>query len=384
MSGKKKIIILGSTGSIGVNALNVVRQLPELFSVEALATFRNVDLLAQQAKEFGCRAVAVVLPESDTGPADLPGDKIILHRGAEGLIRLIEEVECDLVVNSIVGAAGFLPTLRAIELGRDIALANKETLVIGGEVITSAAKEHNCDLLPIDSEHSAIFQCLVGEEHGSIENIILTASGGPFRLVPKEQFKHLTVEQALKHPNWDMGSKITIDSATMMNKGLEIIEAHWLFGLDYDRIKVVIHPQSIIHSMVSFVDGSIKAQMGLPDMKVPIQYALTWPERKPSTFPRLDLSKVLELKFEPPDVKKFRTIPLAFEAGKTGGTAPAIMNAANEAAVQLFLQKQILFVDIFDAIEKALNGIAIIKNPSPGELLQADRQAREFVKRLSR
>ena len=383
MSGRKKIAVLGSTGSIGVNCLNVVRNLHDEFEIVALSSFKNADLLFEQASEFKPQIVALAGREmNDAEKERFQGLGIETFSGPGCLAQVIGNSEFDLLVNSVVGAAGFLPTLRALEAKKDIALANKETLVVGGEIITEIARKNGCLIYPIDSEHSAIFQCLVGEDYGSIENIILTASGGPFRKFPESEFKNITVEQALKHPNWDMGAKITIDSATMMNKGLEVIEAHWLFGIEYDRIQVVIHPQSIIHSMVSFVDGSIKAQMGQPDMRVPIQYAMTYPVRQQSNFPRVDFSTLKQLDFEKPDMKKFRALALAFQAGKTGGTAPAIMNAANEAAVNLFLQKKIGFVDITNSIEKALNKIEISFSPTPEELVEADKLARESVASL--
>ena len=380
MTSPKKIAVLGSTGSIGVNTLNVVRELKEEFQITALSTYQNVDLLFQQAQEFKPDFVAISkqnVKDADISRFKQIGVQVLTSR--QNVINLVEEAEFDLLVNSVVGAAGFLPTLRALERSKDIALANKETLVVGGELITNIARKNNCSILPIDSEHSAIYQSLVGEDYSTIEQIVLTASGGPFRFLDMNKFENITVEQALKHPNWNMGSKITIDSATMMNKGLEVIEAHWLFNVLFEKIKIVIHPESIIHSMVSFVDGSFKAQLGLPDMRLPIQYALTYPVRKTSSLQRMDIASISQLNFEGPDVRKFPSILLAYQAGKTGGTAPAILNAANEIAVNYFLNKKIKFTWIPECVEKALNEIPIINNPGPEELIEADKLARQYV-----
>ncbi len=377
----KRIAVLGATGSIGVNCLQVIDQFPEDFTVTALSTHGNVDLLLRQAEKYRPQTVAVsgtLVGQTEIKRCSALGMKVFA--GPEALTSLAAEAEYDLLVNAVVGAAGFVPTLKAIERGKNIALANKETLVVGGELVMDAARRHNVAILPIDSEHSAIFQCLMGEEPRNIEQIILTASGGPFRTLPKEQMHRVTVEQALHHPNWNMGKKITIDSATMMNKGLEVIEAHWLFGVSTAKVCVVIHPQSIIHSMVTFCDGSTKAQMGVPDMRVPIQLALTFPDRKVSGFPRIDFGAVKELTFEEPDLDKFPALALAYDAVETGGTAPAVMNAANEEAVDLFLDRRIGFTKIAEFIQEALNKHSPVFQPSVDDLLEADRWAREFVK----
>lgn len=380
MQGNRKIVVLGATGSIGVNSLNVVERLPQDFQVIGLTTHTNVKLLMEQSASHRPMFVAVTgrnLKDTEKSVFDDLG--ITVFSGENSLMQIVEKADYDMLVNAVVGAAGFLPTLKALELNKDIALANKETLVVGGELVIQAAAKNECAILPIDSEHSAIFQCLVGEKKESIEEILLTASGGPFRTLSKEQFARVTVAQALHHPNWNMGKKITIDSATMMNKGLEVIEARWLFGVPLEKVHVLIHPQSIIHSMVAFHDGSIKAQLGVPDMRVPIQYALTFPNRRPSQFPRLDFSKMKSLTFEEPDLIKFRALAFAFEASKTGGTAPAVMNAANEIAVRLFLNEKIRFDQIADTIEKTLNAHDVIFEPATEDLIFADKWARDFV-----
>jgi 1-deoxy-D-xylulose-5-phosphate reductoisomerase len=377
---KRKIIILGATGSIGVNSLYVVSQNREEFEVAALSTHRQVNLLLEQCRVFrpGFAAITgVPLKENERRTFRELG--VTLFEGAQALVELVKNVQADMVVNAVVGAAGFLPTLAAIANGSDIALANKETLVIGGEHVMRAVKEKGVHLLPIDSEHSAIFQSLMGEDSAAIEEILLTASGGPFRSLPKSEFRHITVEQALRHPNWSMGKKITIDSATMMNKGLEVIEARHLFNMPAERIRVVIHPQSIIHSMVAFHDGAVKAQLGAPDMRVPIQLALTWPRRMPSTFPRLDMMTLKELTFDVPDLEKFRCLSLAYEAVRQGGTVTAVLNAANEIAVARFLANDIRFDQIESVIDAALSAHSPISHPSVDELLQADAWARRFA-----
>ena len=378
---RKKILILGATGSIGVQSLHVVEQLPDEFEVVGLTTHRNVERLLEQAAKHRPQVVAVTEAGVSSGQRALFDDfGARVFSGQTALEKIVHESDIDLLVNAVVGSAGFTPTLAAVERGTDVALANKETLVMGGSLVMPAAEKHGCRILPIDSEHSAIFQCLMGEDRDTVEEIILTASGGPFRALPKEEFVKVTVEQALKHPNWDMGPKITIDSATMMNKGLEVIEAHWLFGVPVERVRVVIHPQSIIHSMVAFHDGSIKAQMGVPDMRVPIQLAMTYPERKPSAFPRLDFKTRSSLTFEEPDLDKFRALALAYRAADTGGSAPAVMNAANEEAVGLFLNKVIRFDQIAESIERALDAHKAVQNPDAQMLIDADRRAREFVR----
>jgi 1-deoxy-D-xylulose-5-phosphate reductoisomerase len=376
----KKLTILGATGSIGQNCLDVVSRLPQQFSVNGLSTHTQVEKLLDDTATFKPRMVAITGTEPDAEQrCRLKAHGVELFCGPSALTDLAEQSDYDLLVNAIVGAAGFVPTYRALKRGKDVALANKETLVIGGEHIMAEAKKQQAAILPIDSEHSAIFQCLFGEEPNSVEQLILTASGGPFRQTRAEQFSEITVEQALKHPNWSMGKKITIDSATMMNKGLEIIEARWLFQIAADRIKVAIHPQSIIHSMVLFCDGSIKAQMGLPDMRIPIQLALSFPQRLPATYSRLDVASLQELTFEEPDLKKFPCLDLAYEAVSRAGNAPAVLNGANEAAVDLFLNRKINFDQIPVLIDKALKTIDYQAGPGIDDLLQSDKAARRLV-----
>ncbi|MBN1996288.1 1-deoxy-D-xylulose-5-phosphate reductoisomerase [candidate division KSB1 bacterium] len=383
MQTTKKILILGSTGSIGTNCLHIVEQMREAFQVVGLATFSRVEKLLEQARLFHPEWVAVSSGQI-TGSARKTFRDLGVHvfSGAHALEQISLESDYNMMVNAVVGAAGFLPTLHAIGKGADIALANKETLVIGGELVMAQAKKQNVAVLPVDSEHSAIFQSLMGESSETVEQIILTASGGPFRTWSKELLSSVTVEQALKHPNWNMGKKITIDSATMMNKGLEVIEAIRLFHVSVDKIKVVIHPQSVIHSMVAFIDGSVKAQLGVPDMRVPIQLALTYPERKFSRFPRLDFGKYTELTFEEPDLNKFQALALAFEAGRIGGTAPAVLNAANEVAVSLFLNRKIRFDQIPQLVEQAVMKHQVVQNPDKNQLLAADLWARQNVERF--
>lgn len=380
MSTPKHIVILGATGSIGVNALNCVNNCANRFRVVGLSTHTQVERLIQQTREFRPQRVAISGRELNAAEREFFDTQgVTCFTGKHALVELVQAAEFELLVNAVVGAAGFLPTLEAIDRGKDIALANKETLVIGGELVMQRVQEQGVHLFPIDSEHSAIFQSLMGEDYAAIEEILLTASGGPFRNLPKEQFRSITVQDALKHPNWDMGHKITIDSATMMNKGLEVIEAHWLFGVPPENIRVVIHPQSVIHSMVAFHDGSVKAQLGVPDMKVPIQLALTYPERCVSDFPRLDFTTLKSLTFDTPDVEKFRCLALAYEALDWGGTAPAVLNAANEVAVSRFLQEQITFDRIPKLIETALREHPFQKKLSVDVLLQADQWARHFT-----
>ena len=379
----KKILLLGSTGSIGVNTLNVIREFPELFSVEALAVNSNIDLLKEQIKEFQPRIVVVKEKKAaDELRSTLNGKTEILE-GSEGLIEIAKHCQYDIFVGAMVGFCGLAPTLEAIKRGKRIALANKETLVVAGQLVTSLVKEHKAELIPVDSEHSAIFQCLTGERVSEIEKIILTASGGPFLHSSKETLENVTVDEALNHPNWKMGNKITIDSASMMNKGLEVIEAHWLFDLPAERIEVVIHPQSIIHSMIEFVDGTIKAALSTPDMKLPIQYALTFPERLKSSFVSTKLPDIRNLTFFEPDLEKFGCLQLAFEVLKTGGTAPCILNAANEIAVDRFLKREIKFTHIQKIISKSLDSIEDHKNPDLEMIFECDRQTRRFAKELN-
>lgn len=372
----KCISILGSTGSIGVQALDTARNLG--LRVAGLSANRNIELLEKQAREFTPEVVAT----GDEASAAklrlrLSDLKVEVVSGPEGFKTVAALEGADTVVASIVGIAGLIPTMEAIRHGKDIALANKETLVTAGPIVIEEARRRGARLLPVDSEHSAVFQCLEGNRRKDVARLILTASGGPFRGRSLEEIKGVRVEDALKHPNWSMGSKITIDSATMMNKGLEVIEARWLFGFEAERISIVVHPQSIIHSMVEYVDGSIMAQLGSPDMRIPIQYALTYPERAPNAFSRLDLLKTGTLTFEEPDLKAFPCIRLAYEALRAGGTLPAVLNAANEAAVGLFLQGRIAFTDIPAAVEKVMEKHITNISPSLDDIIEVDRWARE-------
>jgi len=377
----KRLTILGSTGSIGVNCLNVVETHPDEFEIVYLATHGNVELLYQQSQRFRPRAVAVAQPPA-AGNWSERFKKIGAEflTGAAALAEIAAATEVEVVVNAVVGAAGLPATLRALRQARTVALANKETLVTAGELVTAEAQKHGGILIPIDSEHSALWQCLVGEPKHRIETLILTASGGPFRLRPKDDFSNITVAEALHHPNWTMGRKITIDSATLMNKGLEVIEAHWLFATPVDRIRVLVHPQSIIHSMVEFVDGSIKAQLGVPDMRLPIQYALTYPERLPNAFPRLNFQQWRQLDFHEPDLEKFFCLRLAYDALREGGTAPAVLNAANEEAVHAFLRERIRFDQISHLVDSALQRHENHRRADFDGVLMADRWARDFVK----
>jgi 1-deoxy-D-xylulose-5-phosphate reductoisomerase len=378
----KHIAILGSTGSIGRNCLSVIHNLTDRFSIAYLTTNTNIELLQNQISRFHPRGVVVLDEAKAAALRSEVGDSVEVLAGREGLLEIVRRDDVDLVINSIVGFAGLKPTIEAIKHRKHIALANKETLVVAGELVTSLVREYGVHLVPIDSEHSAILQCLAGEDRKSVSRIILTASGGPLLNTPQETFASITVEQALNHPNWKMGNKITIDSATLMNKGLEVIEARWLFDLPAERIDVVIHPQSIIHSMVEFVDGSIKAQLGVPDMKLPIQYALTYPERCPMNGSRVDFPKLQSMTFYTPDRGKFRCLQLAYDAMALGGTAPAIMNAANEVAVQAFLEKKISFHRIPELIEQALASQTNHVSPDLEHTLQSDNKAREYVRTL--
>lgn len=378
----KKLGIFGSTGSIGENALQVVRNNPDRFRVVCLTAHSNTELLVRQALEFKPDSVCIV---EESGYAtlarSLANSGIRLLSGKQALADLAREADFDTMVGAIVGFAGLLPTLEAIKAGKDIALANKETLVVAGEIVNHLLEKHRVGLIPIDSEHSALFQCLVGESSSSVRKIILTASGGPFLNKPKEEFGAITLKEALRHPNWNMGSKITIDSATLMNKGLEVIEAHWLFGLTPEKIDVAIHPQSIIHSMVEFIDGSTKAQMGVPDMKLPIQYALAYPERIKNGFDAFDFRKSNRLDFMEPDHDKFQCLRLAYDALAELGTMPAVLNAANEVVVDHFLNERIRFIEIPQFIEKAMQAHTVKLDPDLEEVVEADRWAREFVKK---
>ena len=372
---KKSLAILGATGSIGVNALEVARQYPERFRVVGLSAHRNVSLLVKQIEAFRPEVVAVTDPDAFREAEKRAGHLTKILPGEEGAIALATHAEVDLVVSAMVGAAGLRPTLAAARAGKDIALANKETLVIGGELITGAVADSKIRMIPIDSEHSAIFQSLLGHSKREIRKLILTASGGPFRTWPKEKMRAVTPEEALRHPNWEMGSKVTIDSATMMNKGLEVIEARWLFDMNPEHIEVLIHPESIIHSMVEYLDGVIIAQLGVPDMRIPIAYALGYPERMDMGLKPLDLAAVGKLTFEKPDLGRFPALGLAYEAAKTGKTLPAVMNAANEIAVAAFLQGKISFLKIPDVVSYAMER-HVPKNVTLDTVLEADREGR--------
>ena len=376
----KKLAILGSTGSIGTQALDVVSAHPDEFSVEVLTAHSNADLLISQALKYKVNSV-VIGDESkyETVKNALWEAGVKVYAGAKALEQIVESTEVDMVLTALVGAAGLRPTINAIEAGKQIALANKETLVVAGDLVTKLAKQKGVNIYPVDSEHSAIFQCLAGEWDNKIEKIYLTASGGPFRGKSKEELATVTKAQALKHPNWDMGAKITIDSASLMNKGLEVIEAKWLFNLQPDQIDVIVHPQSIIHSIVQFEDGSMKAQMGLPDMKLPIQYALGYPKRLKADFPRFNFMNYPQLTFEQPDRETFRCLNLAFEAMKQGGNAACIMNAANEIAVALFLQDKIGFLQIADVVESTMEKAAFIAQPSLEDFIASDGEARKIA-----
>ena len=371
----KRIAILGSTGSIGTQALNVIRRHRDRFAVEVLCAGSNADLLIQQALEFDPNAVAIADEGKYAQVSEALQPRGIKVYAGEGAIADLMEMETvDLVLAAIVGFAGLRPTLRAIEHGKPIALANKETMVVAGSIVTAAALQHRVPILPVDSEHSAIFQCLIGE--GAIDKILLTASGGPFRGRSREQLEGVTLEQALNHPNWKMGRKVTIDSASLMNKGLEVIEAKWLFGVDAEDIEVVVHPQSVVHSMVQFCDGSIKAQLGIPSMETPIQFAFSYPERIESHLPRLDFAQYPNLTFEKPDRKTFRCLDLAYQAIGRGGNIPCVMNAANEVAVQQFIDGKIRFLDIADRVEEAMQRAPFIANPTLDDLFQTDKNIR--------
>lgn len=378
----KKISVLGSTGSIGTQTLDVVRMHRDQFQIEGLAAGSNVELLLQQVKEFGPRKVSVATKElADRVKHSLPAGTEVFY-GREGLIEIAAGTDAELVVTAVVGSMGLPSTLAAIEAGKNIGLANKETLVTAGHLVTAAAAAKGVKLLPIDSEHSAIFQCLNGERYEDIERITLTASGGSFRDYTREQLVNVTVEDALKHPNWSMGAKITIDSATMVNKGLEVIEAHWLYGLPYEQISVLLHPESIIHSFVEFRDSSIIAQLGNPDMRVPIQYALTYPERWNSPAPRLSLAEAGRLNFREMDFERFPCLRLAYECGKMGGTAPTVFNAANEVAVARFMRKEISFLRIEEIIEQVLERHKNHPEPPLETIEASDQSARELASRL--
>lgn len=375
--GKKSIAILGSTGSIGTQALDVVEANPDRFIVEVLTAGTRADLLIAQALKFNPNTVVIGDENQYDKVFDALDPKgIKVYSGTNALSSVVQMDSIDMVLVALVGYSGLLPTIKAVEAGKNIALANKESLVVAGDIVTSLAQEKGVNIYPVDSEHSAIFQCLVGEFHNPIEKIILTASGGPFRGKTRADLQNVTKADALKHPNWDMGAKITIDSASLMNKGLEVIEAKWLFNLKREQIEVIVHPQSIIHSMIQFTDGSIKAQMGLPDMKLPIQYALSYPERLNSDFPRFTFADYPSLTFEQPDTDTFKNLALAYKAMDEGGNKPCALNAANEVVVKAFLEDKIGFLEMADIIETSIDKIPLIRKPSYEEYVETDKETR--------
>ena len=380
---KKQIAILGSTGSIGTQALQVIEEHPDLYEAYALTANNKVDLLIQQARKFMPEAVVIVneakYPQLKEALSDLP---IKVYAGEEALCQIVESAPIQMVLTAMVGYAGLRPTINAIRAGKAIALANKETLVVAGELINSLANQYHTPILPVDSEHSAVFQCLAGEVGNPIEKVILTASGGPFRTYTVEQLQTVTKEQALHHPNWSMGAKITIDSASMMNKGFEVMEAKWLFGVRPDQIEVVVHPQSVIHSMVQFQDSAVKAQLGMPDMRLPIQYAFSYPDRVKSSFERLDFAKCTNLTFEQPDTKRFRNLALAYEALRQAGNMPCIVNAANEVVVDAFLNDKISFLGMSDVIEQTMQKVSYIHVPTYDDYVATDAEARRIAAEL--
>jgi 1-deoxy-D-xylulose-5-phosphate reductoisomerase len=377
---KKRIAILGSTGSIGTQALDVIEQNQDKFEVEVLTANNNSDLLIKQAVKFLPNHIVIANEEKyaevKIALQDYP---VKVYAGQDSLAQIVSMPSIDIVLTALVGYAGLLPTIKAIEAGKKIALANKETLVVAGELVTKLALEHHVSIYPVDSEHSAIFQCLAGEQYNPIEKILLTASGGPFRGKNKDYLSKVVKEQALKHPNWCMGKKITIDSATLINKGFETIEARWLFDVKPEQIEVLVHPQSIIHSMVQFEDGSIKAQLGLPDMRLPIQYALGFPYRIKSKFPRVDFTEFSNLTFEKPDTSVFRNLQLAYEAMNKGGNQPCILNAANEVVVDAFLKDKVGFLEMSDLIEQALEKISFVEHPKYDDFKNTDVETRRYV-----
>jgi len=383
MLEKKRIAILGSTGSIGTQALEVVQQYPEYFDVKLLSAHSNVDLLAEQARKYSPASVVICNETRYERLRDHLGNTSVkIYSGVNTLAEVVQSDYIDLVLVSLVGYAGLLPTINAIKGGKEIALANKETLVVAGDLVRSLSQRYQVPIYPVDSEHSAIYQCLIGEENNKLEKIYLTASGGPFRKFTREELKDVTTEQALKHPNWSMGNKITIDSASLMNKGLEVIEARWLFDLSPRQIDVIIHPQSVIHSIVQFEDGSMKAQMGLPDMKLPILYALTTPDRLKTNFERFTFENFTELTFEKPDAERFPNLFLAYESMKSGGNMPCILNAANEVAVEAFLKNKIGFLEMSDVIEQTMHKISYIRSPKLEDYMNSDEEARVLARSL--
>jgi 1-deoxy-D-xylulose-5-phosphate reductoisomerase len=373
------VLVLGATGSIGVSALKVARDIPDRMEIVGLAAQRNVDALAQQVADTGVKQVCLTDADAARRAREvLPAD-VEVFDGAAGLVKLVQASEADMVIVAIIGVAGLAPALEAIELGKDLAIASKEILVMAGEAVMSAAQRKGVHILPVDSEHNAIFQCLEERDPSHVRRLLLTASGGPFRKSKVEDIEHVTVAQALKHPTWNMGRKITIDSATLFNKGLEMIEARWLFGVPMDRVDVVVHPESIIHSMVEFVDNSVLAQLSHSDMCFPIQYAVTWPDRVPNNLAPLDFAKLATLHFEAPRPDVFPALRLARQAGETGGTLPAVMNAANEVAVEAFLNERIKFPVIWQSVERVMQEHSVVQHPSLEQLIEADRWAREAI-----
>ena len=380
---KKQIAILGSTGSIGTQALEVIAEHPDLYEVYALTANNRVELLIKQALKFQPEVVVIANESKYTQLKEaLENQPIKVYAGAEALAQVVEAQPIDIVLTAMVGYAGLKPTISAIRARKTIALANKETLVVAGKLINELAQQYKTPILPVDSEHSAVFQCLAGEIGNPIEKVILTASGGPFRTCTLEQLAYVTKTEALKHPNWEMGAKITIDSASMMNKGFEVIEAKWLFGVQPSQIEVVVHPQSVIHSMVQFEDGAIKAQLGMPDMRLPIQYAFSYPDRIQSSFERLDFTKCTDLTFEQPDTKRFRNLALAYEALHQAGNMPCIVNAANEVVVAAFLHDEVGFLEMSDIIEKTMNKVAYIEHPTYDDYVATDAEARRVAQLL--
>jgi len=376
----KNIAILGSTGSIGRQALEVIDNHPERFTVEVLTALNNVDLLIEQAKKYHPNVVVIANEKKYNMVSEaLKGDGIKVYAGSDALAQVVEMGSIDLVLTAMVGYSGLIPTINAINAHKQIALANKETLVVAGELINKLAKENKVDILPVDSEHSAIFQCLAGEYMNPVEKIFLTCSGGPFHGMNEKSIAGMTAKEALKHPNWDMGAKITIDSATLMNKGFEVIEAKWLFGLQPGQIEVVVHPQSIVHSMVQFCDGSIKAQLGLPDMRLPIQYAFSFPERISNSFPSLNFADFPSLTFSAPDTKIFRNLALAYEALQKGGNLACILNAANEIAVEAFLKGMISFKDIWNVNEQMMQKSTFVSRPTLDDYIATDGESRAYA-----
>jgi 1-deoxy-D-xylulose-5-phosphate reductoisomerase len=382
---KKRVAILGSTGSIGTQSLEVIEKNPDLFEAEVLTANNNVDLLISQAIKYQPNAVVIGNSARYKQVLEaLKNEPVKVYAGPDALNQVVQMDSLDLILTAMVGYSGLIPTWHAVKAGKDIALANKETLVVAGELITKLARENQVAILPVDSEHSAIFQCLMGEIANPVEKIYLTCSGGPFRGKTREELQQVTVADALAHPNWDMGAKITIDSASLMNKGFEAIEAHWLFGVNASKIEVIIHPQSIIHSLVQFEDGSIKAQLGLPDMRLPIQYALGFPSRIKNDFPRFNFFDYPTLDFEQPNTKIFRNLALAFKALEAGGNIPCVLNAANEVVVEAFLNNRMSFLQMSEIIEQTLEKVSFIEKPSMDDLIQTNTEARKLAQLLSK